>query len=248
MDYDQHNKAETTIHTSTNGMRKYEQHLSEFVYGGMDGAVTTFAVVAGAVGANLNSSVILILGFANLFADGFAMSIGAFLSTKSSKDFYRRQRDIEYWEVDNMPEMEKQEIREIYTGKGFSGELLEKIVDTITADKDRWVDVMMKEELNMVDDNKHPFVNGLVTFGSFILIGFIPLLLYLLDYLFGLNINHFLWSAVLTASAFVSIGYLRSFVTLTNPLRSIAETVSLGTIAATIAYFVGDFLEHMITG
>ena len=238
---------EQKIQGINNLLSRYEKYLGEFVYGGIDGAVTTFAVVAGAVGAELSSSIILILGFANLLADGFAMSVGSFLSSKSQKDFYTRQRNTEYWEIENMYESEKQEIRDIYLKRGFSGDLLDQVVETITSDKDRWVDIMMKEELNMVEEDKSPFLNGAATFVSFLLVGFIPLTVYLLDYIIGLDLHLFLWSAILTAVAFVAIGYLKSFVTQTNRMRSVIETLLLGSLAAVIAYFVGDVLEKVIT-
>ncbi|MEQ9022461.1 MAG: VIT1/CCC1 transporter family protein, partial [Pseudomonadales bacterium] len=85
-------------------MSRIQAYLGEFVYGGIDGSVTTFAVVAGSAGANLESSIVIILGFANLIADGFAMSVGSYLSTKSEKENYEKHKAIEYWEVDNLPE------------------------------------------------------------------------------------------------------------------------------------------------
>ena len=106
--------SEKQLHGQTSSfIEKFQDYLGEFVYGGIDGSITTFAVVAGAVGAGLDSSVIIILGFANLFADGFAMSIGAFLAAKSEKENYEKHKKIEYWEVDNLPEKEKEEIRDI---------------------------------------------------------------------------------------------------------------------------------------
>ncbi len=155
---------EGRIHGENSIFRRFQEYLGEFVYGGIDGSVTTFAVVAGAAGASLESSIVIILGFANLLADGFAMSIGSYLSTKSEKQNYEKHEAIEYWEVDNLPEKEREEIREIYQAKGFEGKLLEQVVDTITADKDRWVDVMMKEELEMSKETKSPLAMGGVTF------------------------------------------------------------------------------------
>jgi VIT1/CCC1 family predicted Fe2+/Mn2+ transporter len=111
--------------------------LAEFVYGGIDGSITTFVVVAGAVGAGLDNSIIIILGFANLFADGFSMSIGAYMSPKSEKQHFQKQKAIEYWEVDNMPEVEREEIKEIYREKGFEEPLLTQVAEVITKDKDR---------------------------------------------------------------------------------------------------------------
>ncbi|RUA33738.1 MAG: hypothetical protein DSY77_08710, partial [Bacteroidetes bacterium] len=110
---------EEFIHQKSSFLGKHQNYLSEFVYGGIDGSITTFAVVAGAVGAGLDNAVIIILGFANLFADGFSMSIGAYMSAKSEKQNFEKQKAIEYWEVENMPETEEQEIRDIYIEKGF---------------------------------------------------------------------------------------------------------------------------------
>lgn len=238
---------ERRIHGEKDFLSRVSDYLGEFVYGGIDGAVTTFAVVAGAAGAGLESSIVIILGFANLIADGFAMSVGSFLSKKSEIQNYNKHKQIEYWEVETIPGEEKKEIREIYAAKGFEGELLDQVVDTITADKDRWVDVMMKEELEMAEETKSPFAMGLITFLSFILMGFIPLIVYVIDYLGTLEAQLFAVSSILTAFTFVGIGYLKGLVTNTAKLRSILETLILGGAAATLAYFVGDFLERLIS-
>lgn len=238
---------ENALHKHTGFLKKYEKYLGEFVYGGIDGCVTTFAVVAGSVGAGLDSAIIIILGFANLLADGFAMSVGAYLSNKTKKDNYNKHKQIEYWEVDNLPELEKEEIRVIYKEQGFEGELLEEVVKVITSDKDRWVNVMMKEELVMFDEDKSPVIIGGVTYFSFILIGIIPLLVYVMDYIYPFNYNLFLLSSILTAIGFIIIGWLKAFVNQTKFWKGILETLLLGGIAAIVAYFIGDFLESIIT-
>ena len=237
---------ENTLLKSSGFLKKYEAYLGEFVYGGIDGCVTTFAVVAGSVGAGLDSSIIIILGFANLLADGFAMSVGAYLSNKTKKDNYNKHKQIEYWEVDNLPELEKDEIRVIYKEQGFEGELLEEVVNVITSDKDRWVNVMMKEELVMFDEDKSPVIIGGVTYLSFIIIGIIPLLVYVVDYIYSLESNLFLLSSILTAIGFIIIGWLKAFVNQTPFWKGILETLLLGGIAAIVAYFIGDFLESII--
>ena len=241
------NHDEEEIHGIQSLFKRFQDYLGEFVYGGIDGSVTTFAVVAGSAGAGLESAIVIILGFANLIADGFAMSVGSYLSTKSEKEKYEKHKAIEYWEVDNLPEIEKQEVREIYAAKGFSGKLLEDVVDTITADKDRWVDSMMKEELEMAEETKSPIAMGGVTFLSFLLFGFVPLSIYVIDYLVGINQNLFLVSSILTGICFIAIGLLKSSVTSTSKIRSIAETLLLGGAAAVLSYFVGDFLEQLIS-
>ena len=130
--------------------------IEEFVYGATDGAVTTFAVVAGVVGAGLSPSIILILGFANLFADGFSMAIGNYLGSKSQKEYIEKERRREEWEIDNLVEQEKQEIKDIYIEKGFKAELLDEIVSVITSRRKVWIDTMMKEELGLIEDKKQP--------------------------------------------------------------------------------------------
>ena len=241
------NPAEEHIHGASSGLQKIQEYLGEFVYGSIDGSVTTFAVVAGASGAHLDSSVVIILGFANLIADGFAMSVGSYLSTKSELQNYEKHKQIEYWEIDNLRDVEVQEVRDIYIAKGFEGELLEQVVAKITEDKDRWVDTMMKEELEMIPTNKSPLTMGAVTFISFLLVGFVPLLIYVVDYFSPMDVNLFYVSSALTSLAFIGIGALKSYVTNSSRLMSIMETLLLGAAAASLAYVVGNALERMIT-
>ncbi len=237
------NHDEDALHGTNTFYKRFQNYLGEFVYGGIDGSVTTFAVVAGSVGASLDSSIIIILGFANLLADGFAMSVGAYLSTKSERENYEKHKAVEYWEVDNIPEKEREEVREIFAAKGFEGELLEQVVDVITSDRDRWVDLMMKEELEMIPESKSPFAMGAVTYLAFVTVGLVPLVIYVWDYIFGFEGNMFLVTCILTGLAFSVIGFLKTYVTQTNRWKGILETLILGAIAAAVSYFVGDLLE-----
>jgi len=240
-------KTENDLHNSNSILQKYQEYVGEFVYGGIDGCVTTFAVVAGAAGANLDASIAIILGMANLIADGFSMSVGSYLSNKSEQDNYAKHKKIEYWEVENIPETEKEEIREIYKEKGFEGKLLEDVVEVITANKDRWVDVMMKDELGMIPDSKPPLAMAIMTFVSFGIVGFIPLSVYLGNYFLGYpSENLFMASCILTSVAFALIGWLKAYVTHTNVFKAVIETLILGGLAAILAYFVGDIFEKMI--
>ncbi|MFN3529889.1 MAG: VIT1/CCC1 transporter family protein [Bacteroidia bacterium] len=239
--------SEHRLHHQDKGwFTRFSDYLGEFVYGGIDGSVTTFAVVAGAAGAGLNSQVVIILGFANLLADGFAMGIGAYLSKKSEQDNFDKHKKIEYWEVDHLPEKEKEEIREIYRAKGFEGELLEQVVATITADKDRWVDVMMKEELEMMEESRSPLAMGAVTFGSFVVVGLIPLVVYVYDYVKPTGADLFLISSVMTGAAFLFIGWMKTFITQTSKWKGMLETLALGAAAAVVSYAVGNWLEKLL--
>ncbi|MDX1939959.1 MAG: VIT1/CCC1 transporter family protein [Saprospiraceae bacterium] len=226
-------------------IKELQRFLPEFVYGGIDGSVTTFAVVAGAAGAGLESPVIIILGFANLIADGFSMSVGSYLSNQSERHHYEKYHRLENHEVLHNPEEGKEEIREIYYQKGFRGELLDKIVTHITSNEKLWVETMMREELKMLPADKSPFALGLSTFISFVLIGLIPLLVYVIDYIQPLGINLFYWASGLTSAAFVFIGVLKSYVNERSIIRGVSETLLLGIIAAALAYLVGDVLEQI---
>ncbi|MEO1052149.1 MAG: VIT1/CCC1 transporter family protein [Bacteroidota bacterium] len=239
---------ESVVNAQKPLLSRIQHYLGEFVYGGIDGSVTTFAVVAGSAGANLESAVVIILGFANLIADGFAMSIGSYLSSKSQIQNYNKHKQSEYWEIEHLTETEVEEVREIYRSKGFEGELLEQVVAKITENKDRWVDTMMKEELEMIPDNKPPVMIGAVTFISFLILGFIPLTVYVWDYVAsGSDKNNlFFASSVLTFLAFAVIGYLKSYVTETNKLKAVLETILLGGVAAALSYIVGDWLEKIL--
>lgn len=223
-----------------------KEFLPEFVYGGIDGAITTFAVVAGATGANLDIPVVIILGFANLLADGFSMSVGNFFSTKASADSYEKNKNIEYWEVDHKRETEVEEIREIYRNKGFEGDLLEQVVEVITSDREVWVETMMKEELNLTKDVKSPYQTAGMTFFSFLLIGFIPLAAYVFALVFDTSKDDlFMYACLLTGVALCIIGILKSAVTQKKMIRGVAETLFLGGIAAILAYFAGAVLENL---
>lgn len=210
---------EDRLHETGAFLNKYQAYLGEFVYGGIDGSVTTFAVVAGASGAELSSGVILILGFANLLADGFAMSVGAFLSAKTQRQNFEKHRAVEFWEVDNMPEAEREEIREIYKAKGFEGKLLEDVVAVITADRDRWVDTMMKEELEMMKEQRPPFLIGGVTFLSFIMVGLVPLVVYVWDYLLSFEYDLFLVSEFVDIHRFSEHWFFKNLCYPNEPLE-----------------------------
>jgi len=238
--------SETDLHGQRSLINKFQDYLGEFVYGSMDGSITTFAVVAGAEGANLSSSIIIILGFANLLADGFAMSVGSYLSAKSEREHYDRHKNTEYWEIENIPETERDEIRDIYKDHGFEGELLEKVVKVITADKERWVNVMMKHELEMIPSKKSPFATGTMTFISFVTVGLIPLVIYVIDFLRPVHFDLFFFSSSLTSVAFIIIGYIKTYVTQTSKIKGILETLLLGITAAAVAFGVGYLLDKII--
>ena len=234
-------------HAPLTGWRGWFQaHVREFVYGGMDGAVTTFAVVAGSVGAGLNTTTVIILGIANLIADGFSMAVGAFLAQKTDRESYEKHKQKEYWEVEHLPEIEREEIREIYRKKGFTGSALEHAVETICSDKDRWVDEMMKYELELEPVTESPWSVGLVTFIAFNTVGAVPLIVYVAPGMLPETVNPFWAACSLTGLAFLGIGWMKSRINHTPLVRSASETLFLGAAAASLAYFAGFYLESLL--
>ena len=156
-------------------------HLRDFVYGGIDGAVTTFAIVAGVVGAGLSDSVIVILGFANLIADGFSMAASNFLGTRAEQQRREQARRDEERQIATIPEGEREEIRQIFAAKGFEGANLDRVVETITANPKVWVETMMTEELGYGADNFDPLRSAAATLAAFVAIGFLPLAVFVVD-------------------------------------------------------------------
>jgi len=219
------------------------KYLRDFVYGALDGTVTTFAVVAGATGATLSLGVILILGLANLMGDGVSMALGSYLSTKSEQEFHKKERERETWEAEHIPEGEREEVREIYRRKGFRPPLLEQVVRHITSDRKLWVDTMMVEELGIIEDRKSPAKSALVTLLAFVLVGFVPLTTYVFSFMMpSLKSQLFPMAVVITAVTIFAVGSARSLVIKKKWYRAGTEMLLVGGLAAIAAYGVGALL------
>jgi VIT1/CCC1 family predicted Fe2+/Mn2+ transporter len=216
------------------------KYIKSLIYGGLDGIITTFAIVAGVVGAALSSKVVIILGIANLLADGFSMSVGDYLSTKAEIEYKETERKREAWEVENNPDGEKEELVEIYIGKGLSIEDSKQITDILSKNKKAWVDIMMVEELGLIEDDESPIKNALVTFFSFVIFGFIPVITYFITVKLSFPVNvAFLVDCLLTGITLVVLGVVKARITGEKWLKSGIETFFIGGVAAGIAYIVG---------
>ena len=219
-------------------------YLRDFIYGAIDGAVTTFAIVAGAAGAGLDDSVVVIMGLANLFADGFSMAVSNFLGIRAERDERELARQTELMHIREVPEGERDEIRQIYRAKGFEGEDLERVVEVITSDEDRWVDTMMSEELGYGSDIESPTKAALTTFGAFVAVGSLPLAPFLLNLLStGLFDHPFLVSGILTGLGFFGVGMAKSRIVSQAWWNGGLQTLALGGAAASVAYLVGTVLQ-----
>jgi VIT1/CCC1 family predicted Fe2+/Mn2+ transporter len=215
-------------------------YLRDWIYGGIDGAVTTFAVVSGVVGAQLSPWIILVMGFANLFADGFSMAASNYLGTKAEHDDLKRLEAIENRHIELAPEGEREEVRQIYLRKGFTGDDLERVVDLITSDRERWVETMLREEYGLPSEVRSAWSAAFATFSAFLACGLVPLL----PYLFRMN-KAFEVSVFMTGVVFFSIGSLKSRWSTSSWWWSGLSTLLVGGIAATLAYLVGMLLRTM---
>lgn len=226
-----------------------QSYLKDLIYGGIDGVVTTFAVVSGVAGAGLSEGIIIILGLANLIADGFSMAISNFLGTRAEEQHREETRAQERRHIELIPEGEKEEIRQIFKQKGFRGEDLERIVETITNDEERWLDTMIQEEHGLPLKSANPWKAALATFVAFVVVGAVPLSVFVWNGVTPFPIsNPFLVSAISTGAAFFTIGELKGRFLNHRFGWSGLETLLVGSCAALLAYGIGFLLRNIPVG
>jgi VIT1/CCC1 family predicted Fe2+/Mn2+ transporter len=216
-------------------------YLRDWIYGGIDGSVTTLAVVTGVAGAQLSPWIILVLGFANLFADGFSMAASNYLGTKAEHDDWRRLERIEHRHIEQEPEGEREEVRQILKQTGFAGKDLQRMVELVTADRDRWVRTMLTHEYGLPQAVRSPYKAAFSTFTAFLICGLVPLL----PYLFG-SASSLVISVALTGVVFFAIGSIKSRWSTSSWWHSGLTTLLVGGIAALLAYATGVLLRRVI--
>lgn len=217
------------------------ENVSDAVLGAIDGCITTFAVVSGAVGAQFPVSVALVLGFANLLSDGFSMAVSNYESIKAQHEFIDGIRRMEAEHIATVPEGEREEIRQIFRAKGFEGTQLEQIVDTICSDERLWIDTMLTEEHGVQKTGASPWRAALTTFCAFLAAGAIPLIPLFFN---ALPVQRqFILSAVLAALVFFLIGMLKSLVFARPVIRSGLSTLLTGSVAAGLSFLTGYVLR-----
>lgn len=219
---------------------KKESRIKDFIYGGIDGIVTTFAIVAGVKGAELSKATILILGLSNIIADGFSMAASNYLGTKAQNDQRRLISEYESAQIDADPEGEREEIKQIFIAKGFTGHLLDEAVLLVTKNRKQWVNTMLHEEYGLASSEINPLKAGLNTFISFLLFGLIPLI----PYLFGLQ-QDFTVTIIFTGVAFFILGSIKSKWSLEAAWVSGFKTLLLGSLAASFAFIIGWLLRGL---
>ena len=213
-------------------------YVRDIVYGAIDGSVTTFAIVAGVAGAGLSPRIIVALGIANVLADGFSMAAGNYSGTKAELDDIKRLRKIEERHIRTDPEGERRELAHILRLKGLSGAALHQAVAQISADKDRWIQMMLEGEYGLASVDPEPRKAALATFGAFLLAGLVPLVPFILGVPSAFEV-----ATVMTMGVFFAIGAYKSQWSLASWWRSGLETLAIGAVAAGIAYFVGTLFK-----
>ena len=228
--------------------RHVERHQTEtsairdFVFGFGDGINTSLGIVAGVGGADISSNIIILAAIVAMFTGAKAMAVQNYLAVKSQREILHSEIDREKWEMENVPEKERQEIEEIYKAKGFSGNELEMIVNKITSDKKVWLDTMLTEELKLnLEIVGSPLKSALRMFGSFLAGGILPII----PYFFADGyIPLFIAIGISLSSSFV-IGAIKSKIANLSMIKGGLEMAGLGTGIALIGYGIGAELANL---
>lgn len=227
--------------------------LKPIIFGGLDGILTSFAIVAGSAGGNLSPNVVLVLGFSNIFADALSMGVGEFLSSKANNEWILSERARESWEMENYPEGEIAEMIDIYREKGMTQEDAELVITTMAKYKDFFVDIMMQQELELqVPEDDHvqeSMKEGVVMFCSFAFFGALPLLGYVIIPILYPTLGEselFTSACVVTGMVLFLMGSIKSNFCSQHWFSSGIETLLLGGACATVAYTIGQFIDHLL--
>ncbi|MEW5872718.1 MAG: VIT1/CCC1 transporter family protein [Chloroflexota bacterium] len=231
---------EHDLHARIDPHRRGASGLSNIILGGQDGLVNVLGVILGVAAATSDTRIVLVAGLAATFAESVSMGAVAFTSTVADADYYDSEREREMRHVEHAPRLERDEIRQIYAEKGFQGDLLEKIVDTITANREVWVAVMMAEEHQLSPvDRRGAWKAALVVGISAIVGSLIPLVPFAF-----LPVGLSMWvSIVITALVLFGVGAYKARVTVGSPGKSGLEMAVIGTASALVGYAVGALLK-----
>jgi len=229
--------------------REAPGYLRDSVLGAVDGTVTTFAVVAGAIGASLAPPIVLVLGMANLFADGLSMGVSNYLGIRADEQARAQARAEAELSITQEPDAERAELRAHYAELGISDDVLDGVVEGVTADRSSWVGAIMEARFGPPDEEGGALKAGVITFLAFAVAGAIPLLTFVGDAI-GIHVGMdlFLLSTILTMITFFGVGVVKGVVVGRPWLKDGLETLALGGAAAGVAYLVGWLLRGLVEG
>ena len=218
-------------------------YIGDVVLGSIDGCVTTFAIASAAFGAGLSAPIVLIMGLANLVADGFSMAVSNFQNAQTEHERLRQLTAEEHEHIRRVPDGEREELRQIYARKGLTGETLEQVVAAISSDRDIWVDTMLREEHRLSDAPRAPGRAAAITFLAFVCFGALPLMPFV--FADAVSLRVYLLSAAIAALVFFSIGCLKARVAATHVLGGGLRVLAAGLTASALALIVGVTLSHV---
>jgi vacuolar iron transporter family protein len=218
--------------------------IRDATLGANDGLVSILTLLAGVAGAGVSASTVLIAGLAGLVAGAISMGVGAYVSAKAYRSYYRAELRKELEEMREKPAVEREEIREIYRDRGFEGELLERVVDTITSDPRVWLKVMMSEELGLSAQFGRPVGAAVVVFVAFLAGGAVPVV----PFLFAEGLVALIASFLVTAAALMVAGGLRSRFTGERSLLAGLELVAMATLGVGAAHLIGRLVGVAVPG
>jgi predicted membrane protein (TIGR00267 family) len=219
---------------------KRASSLSDVILGGQDGLVNVLGVVLGVAAATSDPRIVLVAGLAATFAESVSMGAVAYTSTLADADYYESEREREYRHIREVPRLERSEVAEIYARKGFRGELLERIVDTITDNRDVWVAVMMAEEHRLTPtDRTHAWRAAIIVGAAAVIGSLIPLV----PFAFLPVGGSILASISVTALTLFGVGAYKARQTVGRPWKSGLEMAAIGVLSALVGYAVGALLK-----
>jgi VIT1/CCC1 family predicted Fe2+/Mn2+ transporter len=213
-----------------------DRSLSDIILGGQDGIVNVLGVLLGVGAASGSSRIVLAAGLAAAFAESISMAAVAYTSTVANSDMYRSERDREYRHVQNVPALERAELREIYQRKGFHGDLLERIVDTIAQDPHVWVAVMMAEEHGLAPIDRGRALRSALVVGVAAVVGsLVPVIPFIFMRVKAASFA----SIVVAAATLFAVGMYKARTTVGRPLRAGLELAAIGIASALLGWAVG---------
>lgn len=225
-----------------------EQHFTasemvrDIVIGMADGLTVPFALAAGISGAVDSIQIIVTAGLAEIAAGAIAMGLGGYLAARTNEEHYATERSRELYEIDHLNEREREETQEIFKEYGLSDSQVKDIVDTISKDKQKWADFMMRYELGLEKPDPKRAPKSAITIGaSYVVGGFIPLSAYML-------VNDIdqalLVSSIATLTALGFFGAIKGKLVGVSPIKAALQTIFVGGLAATVAYTIASYISH----
>lgn len=228
-----------SIHHHEAHLRNF--NLPEIILGGQDGLVNVLGVILGVAAATADAKVVIVAGLAATFAESISMAAVAYTSKLAEADYYQSELERERWEIEHVPEGEREEIRALYENYGFKGKVLEDVTDKITSDKKIWLKIMMEHELKLEEvDRKEAWPAAVIVGVSAIIGSFIPLT----PYFFMTIKNATVVSLIVSSLTLFFVGYYKAKKTIGRQfLRQGLEMTVIGMVSAMVGYLVGSLFK-----